>query len=321
MRLLSSSKKIKIIAVLFVAICFLSLCVITVSYAQQVRTMTIVPPTVEQTLNPGDKAEGTMKVINNSNEPISIKVETQDFIVNDTQGTPQLLPPNTLSGKYSASSWIGISPDSFTIPAHDKQLLNYFVQIPNTAGAGGHYAAVVFQPGNNGSLQSSGATIQTEVGTLFYIKVTGTINEFAQVNFLRTNHFQEYGPITIVSEVKNLGDLHITPKGEIKISDMLGNEIAVLPLDTHNIFPGASRDYTNRLNQQYLLGYFKVSLNGSYGINHNLPLRAYTYFWVFPWKIALILLLVVIACVLGIFTLRAKSKTRDLPTEYKDSTQ
>lgn len=282
--------------------------------AQEARVMTIVPPKVEQVLDRSGKAEGTMKVQNDSSQAITFKATIQDYVVLDKNGTPQLLSPNSLAEKYSASAWIGITPQTFTIPAHGKQSLNYFIQIPANASPGGHYAAAVFIPQNNPGSNSSGASIQTEIGSLFYISIKGPINEYAQVSNLFANPFQEYGPVKIIADIKNLGDLHIKPLGYISIYDTLGRSIKTLPLPSYNIFPTAEREYNVTLDSGFMVGRYKATLTASYGINGNLPLTKTIYFWVFPWKIAVVTILILIVIVLVVM-LRMKKRKKTPPAK------
>ncbi|MDO8620894.1 MAG: hypothetical protein Q7R31_01295 [Candidatus Levybacteria bacterium] len=288
---------------------------------EDIRTMTIVPPTVEQSLDPGGKAEGTMKVINDSNSPLSFTVSVNDFIVEDAKGTPNLLAPNTLSKKFSASSWIGVTPSSFIVPPHDKQVLNYYIQVPSYARPGGHYASVVFTPTNNIGIQGTGASVETKVGTLFYISVSGTINEYAMITKFLTNSFQEYGPVSIATTIKNFGDLHIKPAGQITIYDMFGRKIESSTFPKFNIFPLASRDYQNSIGAKIMIGRFRANILTSYGQNNNLPLIANVYFWVFPWKIALIIILAIIAIILGTKYWKKKSSKEEDSVKDEDQPQ
>ncbi|MCL5435286.1 MAG: hypothetical protein M1405_02770 [Patescibacteria group bacterium] len=262
------------------------------------RTYTISPPTVSQKLDPGQTAEGTLKVINDTDHDLTFTTAVKDFIVEDTIGTPVFLPNNSLSNKYSAAAWLGVTPDTFTIKSRARQELNYFIQVPKNARPGGHYAAVLYTPATNVNVGGTGATVVTQAGSLFYITVKGPIKESATVTKFFANGFQEYGPVKILTQIKNFGDLHIRPQGYITVSDMLGRK-AILPLKENNIFPQAARDYENQFGGKLMIGRFKAELLASYGVNNNLPLASAVYFWVFPWKIAVIVILVIIALILG----------------------
>lgn len=263
------------------------------------RTITIVPPTVEQSFDPGNKAEGIMKVINDSDEELTFTVSTQDFIVVDKVGTPNILPPGTLDSKYSASSWVGIAPDSFTIKPHERQQLSYYIQIPSDARPGGHYAAVTFTPLNKPGVLGTGSSVTTQLGTLFYITVNGEVKQGARVSVFSAPFFQEYGPVKVQTEIANESDLHIRPAGTITLTNMLGGKEAV-KFGEANIFPGSTREYQNMLGEKVMIGRYEAKLLAYYGKNNNLPLMATVSFIVFPWKVAIIIILLIAVIILGI---------------------
>jgi hypothetical protein len=278
------------------------------------RTVTVAYPTLTHRLNPGEHTEGITKIINQSTNTLNFKLAVQDFIVTDTLGTPNILPPGTLSNKYSAASWIGATPDIFTLKPGESQTINYYIQVPTNARPGGHYAAIVYSPIVNKGVTGSGSTVNSQLGSLFYITINGPINEQALITKFLANSFQEYGPVNISTQLKNLGDLHIAPKGTITVNGLFVNQTQNLP--THNIFPGAARDFSNTFGKSLMLGRYKATLMASYGTNNNLPLVATLYFWVFPWRITLVIFLAVLALVLGGLYLRKRKKDgSNKPTE------
>jgi len=127
-------KRIGLLTVLLLATGYLILNTAPAALAQETqRTYTITPPTITQKLNPGQNAEGVLKVYNNTDQSLTFTTSIKDFIVEDTLGTPQFLPNNTLSNKYSAASWIGVTPSTFTIAPHQRQELNYYIHAPANA--------------------------------------------------------------------------------------------------------------------------------------------------------------------------------------------
>lgn len=311
-------KKISFL-ILFLLLTSFLLLLTRVNAQEAIRTITVTPPTVSVTGNPGYYTEGTMGIINDSDSPITFKAEMHDFIVQDNAGTPEILPANTLMTTYSAAAWMGVTPQIFTIQPKKRQNLNYFIQIPANARPGGHYAAVVFAPANaKSTVENTGSQVNGQVGTLFSIAVNGPIKESASVTKFFTNAFQEYGPVNILSQIKNYGDLHIRPQGYITVSDMLGRK-AILPLKENNIFPQAARDYENQFGTSLMIGRFKAELLASYGVNNNLPLAATIYFWVFPWKIVVVTTLIVIAIILGFMYYRKNGLKKPVKkTEAKE---
>lgn len=302
----------KLLPIIFV-LCSLILVVGLTSktYAQtpgSTRVMTIVPPTENLVLAPGETAEGTLKVVNDSDETLNFVSMMRDYVVKDEKGTPEILPPDTLSNKFSAASWIGVSPANFNVAPHQRQELTYFVQVPPNARPGGHYAAVMYQPTNVIDVKGTGTGVFTYVGTLFYIQVKGDIAEKATVTQFNAKGFSEYGPVKITTVIQNDGDLHIRPTGTITVKNMLGQVVTSINLEQHNIFPEASFLYTNNIGKKWMIGPFYAEFNGTYGLNNNLPLVAKFTFFVFPWKIAVIAVLIIVIAVLGYIAYKRKKQ-------------
>lgn len=289
------------------------------AHAQELqRTFTVINPQIAEKLDPGQKTEGTTKVINETNSSLTFSVSVQDYIVSDTKGTPQILPPNTLNSKYSATAWIGVSPSVFTLKPREKQTINYYIQVPKSAKPGGHYAALIYQPVNKDEGGKTGGTVYAQIGSLFYITINGPIKESATVTKFFANAFQEYGPIKILSQIKNMGDLHIMPKGTVTVSGLFFNKSENLP--SSNIFPETARDFENTVGQNLMIGRYKAVLLASYGVNNNLPLTATLYFWVFPWRLAIVVILVIVAIILGLMYYKKRKEKTQKPTDKKTET-
>lgn len=283
-------------------------------HAQEtVRTITIVPPAVEQNVNPGDIREGKLKVVNDGNEPLTFNATIRDYVVEDNHGTPLILPPNTLSNKYSGAAWVGVTPYSFTVPPHQRQELNYYLQVPLDAKPGGHYAAVVYEPTKTLGVEGTGTGVNTQIGTLFYFNVAGQITEQASVIKFFTKAFQEYGPIKITTEILNNGDLHIKPRGSIVLKNMLGQKVEEKALEEHNIFPARSLVFENVFGKKFMMGKYTAQLLATYGKNNNQTLTALVTFYVFPWKAATVTLLVLIIIILLALLFTKRKKNRKHP--------
>lgn len=273
------------------------------------RKITISPPTVEKKVNPADRKEGMLKVTNGSDISVTYKAVVRDFVVDNPDGIPHVLVGDTLSTKYSASAWIGVSPDSFSLAPGKTQELTYYLQVPADARPGGHYAAVVYEPQEQLSGAGVGAGVETHVGTLFYVRVNGNIVENATVRSFTAPSLQEYGPVTINTQIANYSDTDIRPIGTITVKNLLGQTVDSQALQEHNIYPEAARNFTNKIGEKkFMFGPYTATLNAKYGSNNNLTLFASTSFMILPWKIVAIVLLVVIVIILFLIWRKKKKK-------------
>ncbi|MCL4354395.1 hypothetical protein M1349_02880 [Patescibacteria group bacterium] len=286
-----------------------------IASAQYLKSLTITPPAVEKAVSPGDRVEGELKIINDGDMPLSFNVEVQDYIVVDSNGTPNLLPLNTLNSKYSAAAWLGVNPTIVTVEPHKRQVFNYYLQVPDDAKPGGHYAAVVYKPVEE-KTKGTGTSVNGVMANLFYITVKGDVKEEASITKFLANLFNEYGPVSIKAQIKNSGDLHIKPKGSVTVTDLLGRKSQVA-LSERNIFPGGGlRDYEETVGSKWMFGPYTAKLAATYGQKNNLPLNATVTFWVLPWKIGLLIVLIIVLVVLGKMYLD-KAKTQNGHKEDK----
>jgi len=280
--------------------------------AQASRSFTISPPSLAFTLEPGEKTEKIIKITNNSTEPLEFVANTVDFIVKDKAGTPELLPVGQIETKYAASSWSMVSPDTIIIPAGKTSTTTLYVQVPGNARPGGRYFAVTFRPLNSVGRKNTGASVNSVVGSLVYLTVAGDAKEEAEIVDFSAPKLSEYGPIAINTEIKNLGDAHISPKAVVEVKNIFGKKVFSTALANLNIFPGASRIFDNSWEKKFLFGYYKANLDGYFGQANNLPLTAMTFFWVIPYKLVAILVLAMLIVIIAVRYVK-KSQPKELP--------
>lgn len=250
--------------------------------------LSAIPPRLDmEEVKPDQTKTVSIKVRNESTETKTINVSLRDFVVTDNQGTPTFLEStNTESNRWAASSWIQVSPTSLTLKPGETKGLTLTVMPPANALPGGHYTAVVYSP-ESGSINSTGASVQTNVGTLVYVTVPGDINQNATIQSFTAPKFSEFGPVDFKSTIKNYSDIHIQPVGSITVTNWLGGQTAKLALDQTNIFPYTTRNFENTLDKKWLFGRYKATLNAVYGTAGGV-VAATIFFWVIPWRLLIL---------------------------------
>ncbi|HWS48919.1 MAG TPA: hypothetical protein VN174_02645 [Candidatus Methanoperedens sp.] len=264
-------------------------------YAQQSTLgMSAIPPRLEINAKPGDVITKEIKVRNESKNEKYIDTSIQDFIVTDNIGTPlQIENSDQSTNRWTASSWIQVSPSKIRLKPGETKSLVLTVITPEDAIPGGHYAMVLHTPNNEVTISQTGAAIQTNVGTLVYITIPGEITENASIKEFSAPKFSEYGPINFKTTITNLSDIHITPAGSVNIYNMFGLKTSSLKLENTNIFPYTSREFLSTHDQKFMLGRYKAQINAAYGTTGQL-LSATIFFWVIPYKVIAIIILTII---------------------------
>jgi len=283
-----------------------------ITFAQVSTGLSVIPPRLEVPIKADTTISQTIKVRNESSELKTIKVSIRDFVVNDNKGTPTFLDENsnTDNNRWAASTWIQVFPTSLVLKPGETKGLRLTILPPANALPGGHYAAVVYSPDSFASLNTTGASIQTNVGTLVYVTIDGDVIQDASVKSFTAPKLSEFGPINFKATVKNSSDIHIQPRGAITINNWFGKEIDKLQLSETNIFPYTTRDYLNTLNKKWLFGRYKANFEAYYGTAGGL-IPATLFFWVIPWRLLiLIITAVVITTVLIIISKNKPKKTK-----------
>ena len=298
-----------------------------VALAQNALGLTAIPPRLEIIVKPGQTVTQQIKVRNDSTIDRIITSTAKDFIVTDDKGTPvQIEGVNDQSNRWASSSWIQISPSSFTLKPMETKVLMVTIIVPDNPTAGGHYAMILHSPKNEVTLNETGSAIETFVGTLVYITVPGKITENAQVKEFSAPTFLEFGPVDFKTIIANYSDIHITPKGSINIKNWLGLSTASLALNNTNIFPNTTREFLNTLNRRFLFGRYTANLEAGYGTTGQ-ALAATLIFWVIPWKLMILVLAAIIVGAILVTLLRKKSsgpkegedqKVEELEQELED---
>jgi len=294
--------KIKISLILFITFCSFSSQKVL---AQTAIGLSAIPPRLEVTIKADGAVSQVIKVRNESKEERTISTEVRDFIVTDNIGTPTILSDvDNSNNRWAASSWIQVSPSTVKLKPGETKNLTLTILPPKNALPGGHYAMIVHRPDKSSSLNSTGASIQANVGTLVYITIPGNIKQNAIIEKFTAPSFSEFGPIDFQTTVKNSSDIHIQPVGAITIKNWFGGKTAQLNLEPTNIFPYTTRDFQNTLNKKWLFGRYSANFNAIYGTNGGL-ISATLFFWVIPWRL-LILIGAAIAIIITLVVIKKK---------------
>lgn len=299
-----------------------------ISKAQNVIPLVVAPARSTIEADPGKTTSFAVRFYNTGTEPISGTFKVADFIVDNSEGSPSFLEgPTTLSNRYAAAQWVTLNTEKGTIPAAGMVIIDGKIRVPSDANPGGKYFAVFFEPTSNipdptGGKQEEAASVSMRIAGLVYLRVSGPVTESAEVIKFSAPGFSEYGPVDISTEIKNNGDYHITPKGQVTVKDMFGLEVAKADIGETNIFPNASRTIVTKLGTKWMIGKFTADFNATYGESGKTLASSLT-FWVFPWKVAIavtlgIIIIILIVIILSNKFTKKQKKLEEELTEEKE---
>ncbi len=268
--------------------------------------LSISPLTFEFSANPGETIENKVKIANPTQNTISVKMEIEDFTALGEEG--QVAVEEQKNETYSLKKWVILSPQEFTLAPGEYKIVNYTINVPQNAEPGGKYGSILAIPTGIVSPQGSGASINPRVGALVLLSVSGKIVEKLEVKEFSAPKLSDRGPIPFVLRFENTGTVHVKPRGIIAITDIFGKKVADIEIPQKNVIPGAVRKVEAGWNKNWLFGMrYQATFVGNYG-SKNEPITAAVVFWVFPWKIGLVVLLVLILIIIIIVRTHKKVK-------------
>ncbi|MHC1717010.1 MAG: hypothetical protein AB9915_03985 [Candidatus Dojkabacteria bacterium] len=313
----------KVVILLITVILFFISATTTIN-AQAALSIGTAPVSEKLTLAPGRTYNGEIVVWNLSQTTTKYRVVVRGFKQIENQpGTAIILTEEEEARTlYSASKWINISRNEITLIPNKNEKIYYRIDVPEGITKGEYVAMIAFiSEAENKSLGTATFTTLSS-GTPILIKVGEDFVENAELlKFQTDKNFYETPSIRFLTRIKNLGDTHISPVGEIVLTNIFDKEIARIPFNPNfqSILRGNNGEYSMDWNygsfitkdKQIVLGPIKANLIVTYrnfqpGFS---PLVAETSFWIIPWKYILLILLTIITIVI-LWKLRNRKKSQ-----------
>lgn len=254
---------------------------------ESTQTLEVSPASQEVKGDPGTTVQIKSVVRNKGNKTIPVQVRIEDFTASGDEGQVALIEKSD----YAVSTWTKVTPNSFTLDPSQSQEVQAQVQIPKEA-AGGRYGSFVFSVAPPKGTENA-AGVSQEIASLFLLNIGGPVKEELSIASFTAPQFSEFGPIDLTLKFKNSGNIHVAPVGIINVSDAFHRKTADIVMKPTNVFPGAERTVVSTLDKKFLIGPYTATAIVYYGSN-NESLTSTTTFFVFPLRIATIILVIAV---------------------------
>lgn len=295
-------------------------------------SLEVSPSPLIKAIKPGQNTTIELRIRNRNTITEQLKVELRKFSVKNEKGEVQLSedPPEEIT------SWVSLQPN-INVKSGELYTEKISVDTPSSAGFTYYFAIVISrqnpikQPNEKTSLEGKVAVL-----TLFAVDRPGAKRQFAVEQFSANHRLYEYLPARLTLRVKNTGNTIVQPSGNIFIqrSSTSQNPIQVLAVNDAGsyILPGTTRDLSTSWSDGFPAfvakkdaanADSKLHLEWGWGkVNHfrigkytaklvavyndgqrDVPVQAEVSFWVIPWKLILIILLVLAVIIIGFTTI------------------
>ena len=263
--------------------------------------LTISPPIFELTLKEGETSSQIIKITNPTKNLMEVYPLVMNFKASGEGGEPAFYPATSEEEKFSLAKWITFNQSKIALTPEQVVEFKFKIEVPKDAEPGGHYGVVFFatEPPKPDE-DISQVAIASMIGSLILGKTPGEIIEKGVLEEFIAGRFYFKKPIKFITRIKNTGNIHFKPQGEIIIKNWRGKKIDTIAVNSAkgNVLPDSTRKFEESWTPQkwYTVGRFKADLKLTYGESDQ-ALNGHLVFWLIPWWLIAFLAIVVIAII------------------------
>ncbi|MBW3538598.1 hypothetical protein KY386_03865 [Candidatus Parcubacteria bacterium] len=204
----------------------------------------ISPLPIAVDAQPGKTITTELRIRNAGATPERLKVTLKKFRAEGDEGRVALTDRQPQDTHFD---WVTFDRPTFTAPPNEWQTIKMTINVPRSA-AFGYYYAVQFARANPAKAEPGKAAIEGAVAifVLLDVKNPGAKRTAEVVEFSADKKVYEFLPATFRIKVKNAGNVHLAPRGNIFLTK--GNNKLDPPIEVNatlgNVLPGSNRVYT-----------------------------------------------------------------------------
>lgn len=293
-------------------------------------SMQLTPSPLVQTVKPGVARTVPIQVRNNGQATESLKAEIRHFSFDSTTGGINIddAPATDLA------DWVTFATPKFNVKAGEAYSQNVKLNFPANSGFSYSFV-IIFSRQSQPQATGSGRLLQGSIADFALINIDrpGAKRALEVSSVKSKSGIYEYVPANFSIVLKNTGNTIVQPLGNIFIGrgDATKDAIATLPFNANQsyVLPNTSRtinatwndgfpktvtetasDGTTKSHNEWNWGEISKFRIGKYSANvvavynngtYDVPLNVSTSFWILPWKILAVALLIVLIFAFGIF--------------------
>ena len=246
----------------------------------------IQPPTVQETLDPGDAAEGSIRVTNENGGTQTYFINTRNISGMTDQGRPEFLDV-AADDPFRAAAWITPLVTQVTLAEGESAEIPYRIDVPADAGPGSYFASIFITREADVSMDT-GAGVGFHVASIFIIRIRGEAIEdmmFREFSTARLVHTTPEVDFTL--RVENTGNVYERPVAIITITGLLGKKVDsfIMNEDRGGVMPRTTRSFKESWTHEgVLIGRFKANASVAHGESSGKTMGRDITFWVLPVK-------------------------------------
>ena len=299
--------------------------------------LTLSPLPINLTVDPGTSVSTQLRVKNDGSQTETLRIDRMKFNADGETGSPGLFDRES---DDAFLDWVHFSEDTFSLEPNQWKTINATFDVPDTAAFGYYYAFVFSRAGaEEQPLEARQTRVLggTAILVLLEAKVPHAKREVTVTSFQVDKKWYEFLPATFTIKLKNTGNVHVAPRGNIFIGRPGEKEDTLIEVNIGkgNILPASSRFFDAEWNDgfpiyrdkeengkmlldeknqpiQELRWDFKDASKLRFGKyeaklllvyddgERDIPIEGSVQFWVLPWRLIGVCLLIGLFVLIGI---------------------
>lgn len=298
-------------------------------------SLEVTPSPIVETVKPTERKTVELRIRNAGSDTERLKMELREFETNK-QGQVTLHD----STPKNLEKWVTFSSPQFEIKSGGWYTQTLTFNVPNDAAFSYGFAILISRTEKAAPLPGR-ANIEGSVAvfTLVNVDRPGAKRSFSVESFEASRRLYEYLPATFSYSIKNTGNSIVRPEGNIFIQRSSTSEpISILKLNEAGsyIIPDTSRTFQNQWSdgfpvfqqqkqadnaesklalrwdlsqaQKLRFGHYVAKMVAVYNDGQrDIPIEAEIGFWVIPWKIMTLGLVVFVILIIGLLAIAKKT--------------
>lgn len=233
---------------------------------------------IELLASPGDLIQKQVSIINRSGKKVKFHLIVEDIF---SDNNSRLFFSTVEPTFYSLRSLIKLKENFFYLDHGQRAIIPIEIKIPNDIQVGGLYGAITF-------IAPVSSSLETRLSSLIFINIKNQAKPVSKLGYFISSKkifFNE--PINFEFSLTNQGNVILSPKGKIKINNLLNSNNKEITLDEFYVIPESSRHQNYFLKDLYI-GFYQAQLELE-TFNNNI-ISAKTYFIVLNFEIIVFLI-------------------------------
>ncbi len=260
----------------------------------------VSPLIIDATVQQRDIITKKITLKNTGDQPVTIFPTVNNISMNEGGGIEAFLSPVESDRTASLTSWIEMNRQGIDLRPNEEKIIDITLRIDPQAKPGTYHALIGFGYGRNRDEAEDQVESGRAPGTVLTISIDEKKIEFLKLSKFIISRFVT-GPENQAIEYtfNNPSDEAIVPTGEIILYDTLGKEVGSISVNTESLSvpPHGEHVFTASVPTQGLMGKHKAFLSIEYGSTQKASIQDTNFFYVFPVKIIMYVVVCIALCV------------------------